>query len=238
MENKSDNWVIVRVWLPKNGKGQFVTAHEASQDTSSTARIGHVSLQTKDTYASLWPDWEDAKKGGTFGALLGKAQGVLMPDPEADYLNEGKVAPDVIVVLYTLNIPKINAEFKKLYDSGTLKNWSLLGRNSFNVFNNGAGQSCSGLIYDLLNAGGIGNMVNWDTISRWWTVAPDAVARVVVEAARSKKEFSYRATKKPELPPGIKEYVTAPDYHLNPHENHTGYKMAQPSENTGGCIIS
>lgn len=220
-------WTIVRVWLPKNKNGKFVVAHEAANG----GNVGHASLQTKEIYASFWPDWELARKSPTMSALLGEAKGVLMPSPDADNANEGKL-PEVVVVLNSLDVKAINDKFNKFAQSSTAKNWSLFGENMFNVFNSGGGQSCSGLVYSLLNAGGIKNLVSWDLVSSTWTVAPDAVARVVVEAAKTQRETALSYSEP--LPPGISARVTKPDYDLNPHTNGIGYKMGEPNQ---GCIM-
>ncbi len=51
--SSSQDWVIVRVWLPTLLSGKFATAHEAGSKGGS---VGHVSLETESIYASLWPE--------------------------------------------------------------------------------------------------------------------------------------------------------------------------------------
>lgn len=156
-----------------------------------------------------------------FSAAHGLFRHTLQEDLEAK-----KSELDVIVVLYTLEVDLMDAEFETFVSSPTAAKWSLMGRNVFNVFNKGGGQSCSGLVYDLLNAGKISKIAGWDMVSSWWTVAPDAVARVAVATATSVPEVATSSLFK--LPPGINSRITKPDYDLNPHKWPIGYDMSQP----------
>ncbi len=226
----TDNWAIVRVWLPRDSEGNFITAHEA---TSGAGNVGHASLQTSTIYASFWPNRRPDEKGGLAKAILGTARGELIPEPWMDeYLeserktDDDRNPPDVLVVLYSLNVDAINRAFKSFSESPVVYKWSLFGRNIFNVFNGGAGQSCSGLVYDLLNAGGIESIVKWDIVSKTWTVAPDAIARVAVMAAETTKEIEL-ATRLP-LPPGITSVIKKPDHSLDPHEWGIGSWLSGP----------
>ena len=213
------NWVIVRIWLPKS-KGKFIVAHEAEN-------VGHASIETSNCYASFWPEWEIAKKTGNAGALFGAAKGVLVPDLAKDIEYEG-CSPDVEVVLYTLKIASIEQKFSQFEASSTAGSWSLMGRNRFNIFNGGGGQSCSGLVYDLLNSGGIKKLILWDSTSARWAVAPDAIARAVVLAAESSDECAL--AKSNPLPTTLlyKNRITKPDHSLNPHTWRIGRHLGEP----------
>ncbi len=220
---KTDNWTIVRIWIPRDSKGNFVTAHEAA---SGAGNVGHATLQTSTTYASFWPLWRLGDKGGPVMAMLGEAEGDLIEDPSIDEDRESKL-PDVQVVLYSLNVDAINKAFISFSKSPEAKKWSLFGKNRFNVFNGGAGQSCSGLVYDLLNAGGIESIVKWDIVSKTWVIAPDAIARVAVMAAATPEEIKL-ANRFP-LPPGIKSVIKKPDHSLDPHTWGIGSWLSGPS---------
>ncbi len=275
-----DNWVIVRVWLPKDDKGKFITAHEA---LTGKGDVGHASLQTKKHYASLWP----VKDVGMFRGLFGQVNGVFINNAKTDiileswghldkpqrlqvlklakitnfersevgnldfvlqfnqahakdideilqYLESQKIkkAPDVIVVLNTLSAVKINMAFRNYRSShhpDALK-WSAMGQNIFNWLNNDGGQSCSGLVYHLLNAGEANNLAAWDIVSSWWAVSPDAVARFITYAVNSKQESEERTLMR--IPgelkkQGIIKWVDLPQWvkkpeDLNPHKNAIG----------------
>lgn len=225
---QSNKWVIVRVWLPKDKDGNLVTCHDSKSVTP-----GHTSLQTKDLHASHWPKENSLGKIATHLATDDAVNHNCYEDDrkrEAGKDDRPRDA-DVVVVLYSLDVQAIKNEFERQKSLGILNKWGLHGRNTFNtiksVFSMGQeGQSCSGLVYDLLNAGGIKNIVNWDTVSSWWVVAPDAVARVAALAADNQREKALGSISA--LPPGINARVTKPK-NLDPHESSMGSALALPS---------
>lgn len=192
-KEQKDNWTIVRIWLPRRINGEFCVAHSAEN-------VGHTSLETKEIYASFWPDWEaeTMKKNtgnGYINALLGTAKGACNGSLDRDIkgeamenLNEKERQPDVVVILYSLNVEKINKSFMNFQESKVSDRWSLGGRNMFNKFNNDAGQSCSGLVYDLLEAGGIFKLDYPFDITRKFVIAPDGIAKIVVRASEYEKD--------------------------------------------------
>ena len=115
----------------------------------------------------------------------------------------------------------------------------MAGQNKFNIFNKGAGQSCSGLVYALLNAGGIYRRAQWDLASNLFMVAPDAIARMVVLVAEESPREIQLAKTSP-LPSGITQQIKRPPCDLNFHQNDFGHWLGEPhlpGKNTG-CTIS
>lgn len=172
--NKSDtedNWVTIRAWMPKDKDGKNVVAHAAEY-------LGHATLEIPGEYISFWPDTPSGKKG----AILGSSESEFVSSYKKDCRLEGREA-DLVLTLRSLNVKAIRDRLHLFKTSSESNRWSLLGRNFWNKFNKGAGQSCSGLIYDLLVAGGIFDLeICADFTRDTFTVSPDAIARMAVSA--------------------------------------------------------
>ncbi|KPJ67218.1 MAG: hypothetical protein AMJ43_04930 [Coxiella sp. DG_40] len=208
------------------------------------------SLNKDERYASFWPDEHlkngSLGRSGIIGSVAGNRSGIILSGPSEDELLEGEILspnhpeyhsnnnmiyrdngivvkrklPDLCVTLYSLNKEGIEAAFSKFRNSVILEKWSLFGRNVFNVFNAGAGQSCSGLVYDLLNAGEASENlgIEWDSTSSYWTVSPDAVARFVKLAWQIETKYPIIQNFRKSFP--IPDKIPSGD--LNPHRWLTG----------------
>ena len=123
--------------------------------------VGHVSLKTPNHYISLWPKEAKAtSRKMKYGILptsmvLGDLKGCV----EQDELAEGRVA-DVRINLYGLDITKIEKTYLEFKRNG-LK-WSLLADSEFLswYFRYNNCYNCSGLVFALLEKGGISQLVN------------------------------------------------------------------------------
>lgn len=166
-------------------------------------------------------------KTGSGGIVFNVADGYLAASLKEDIKLEDEKEPEVIIVLYNLDVEKIHEKFDSLKNDNSLSRWTLLGGKD------GSAKSCSNLVYDLLNAGGIKKFVSWDIVSTWWTVAPDAIARVIYMASESREEKE--AGSQMDLPKCVTHRVTVPDWvscadDLNPHNNAFGSYLGSPSK--------
>jgi hypothetical protein len=150
---------------------------------SRQPNIGHVSIETRDLYASLWP------RGINITNKL-KPQRSDHQDhtPETDQIAEAR-APDLTVDLHTLEVEKINIELERFVKLGSV--YHLLGSNPY-LKNLGA-HSCSSLAYHLLSAGGIHKLgIKTHVIRDYIVVTPNNLATLVVEA-QTKEEVILRS---------------------------------------------
>lgn len=126
-----ENFCIIRIWKEKG-----------------LTSVGHVSLQTRDSYASLWPnnsvDKAEAFKTHPFQ---------LLSDFEDDFKRE-KRNPDTIVCLYGLNVTNINFHFSKIRKE--LLGWNLTGSGL--IFKDRE-HSCASLVYTLLMEGELTHLI-------------------------------------------------------------------------------
>lgn len=142
-----DSWVRVRVWLPETETKEIEDVSknhtEIAMLKKETKNVGHVSLETANIYASLWPDPDDPQDI----SINSKHKALFVPSNEMDERLEGKPA-DYIIDLYTLDARKIESKFKQLREA-TLY-WQLFGRNRIVGID---GQNCSGQTFELLESG-------------------------------------------------------------------------------------
>ena len=142
-----ENWVRLRFWLP-NFTGDNIYPEKLTEKNKikkTSKNVGHVSLETKNMYLSIWPDSDDE----TAITLNSKHKIFFMQTPYDDTVAEQR-KPDAIIDLFSLNVPLIEEKAEELKQNTT--NWQLLGRNKFI---GEEGQSCSGLTSELLEIGGI-----------------------------------------------------------------------------------
>jgi hypothetical protein len=154
-----ENWVIVRIW-----KRQEIMS------------LGHVSLQTPHLYASFWPENYSLTDG------IKSVRGVNADTPEGDIQREGYRKPDVTIVLYSLDLQKIKEMFQAFLNGEKL--WALKGRNKFAP----DAQSCSGLVYDLLIAGGIKQLVGVNWLMSHVVTTPMEIAKLAQQAKQAELE--------------------------------------------------
>lgn len=179
--------VTVNVWLPRlNGEvctaQAFIAAHSeaATQGLPVTGRIGHASLATSTRYASWWPNPEIDEQIRGFNVV-----GAQNSTYEDDILSEGS-APDLQVSFYSLDVPAIEACFQDIQD--TAVGYVLTGdKVTTRLLNEQRGQSCCGLAYELLIAGGISKhaSITQDLKARWIVVTPDNFADFIRHAKAS-----------------------------------------------------
>ena len=127
----NDKKVTVRIWYPKY--------------FGENKSPGHVSLET------FCGDNLDTKTKGELGIYAS-----FYPTGGQDLLRDtdnGKTPADVEVNLYSLNVDKINEEYKKFVESDY--NWSLFGSTFFKYEKT---QNCSGLVAFLLKEGDINKL--------------------------------------------------------------------------------
>lgn len=182
----ADTKVIVNVWLPKlNGQvctaQEFIIAHSAGKVNQSNSRIGHVSMETRSMYASWWPNPQDDEQVEKFNVV--HAQNSTYAE---DVYNEGS-APDLRVCFYSLNVVEIEDCFNKI-ESNPDFGYVLSGdKKVARLLNDERGQSCCGLAYELLMAGGISahNSIHKDLKLKWVIVTPDNFANFIKNAKQS-----------------------------------------------------
>jgi hypothetical protein len=117
--------------------------------------VGHIAMRTytggvdgKGYYISWWP--AEAPR------LAGSVDPVTDRQYHQDVNDEGR-PEDQAFEFYSLNIDAINVEYQTFLSMGC--KWSLLGAIKFNQDDvHPALQCCSGLVYDLLKKGGLGDL--------------------------------------------------------------------------------
>lgn len=161
--NKPDeeNWVKFRFWIPKrqmstlsepsaeNDESDDVSKNHtekqligASIGKEAQGNVGHVSIETINIYASLWPNDDDGI------GLRTKHDPLFITSPEVDIRLEGR-EPDYEITLYTLNAKAIEDKFNELKTQ--TKYWSLLGKGKNE-------NSCASQTLALSQAGGLTRM--------------------------------------------------------------------------------
>ncbi len=150
-----NNWCVIYIWRSTGPDGKFCSSSDA---ISCNGNVGHVSLRTKETYASFWP----AKGITSKEAALG-THATFVETFEEDCHNEENRKPHTTVVLYSLDINKINTGFQDFKISRAAERWSLFGKSLVSWFNKGRGQSCSGLVYALLDIGEIFTRLDYNS---------------------------------------------------------------------------
>lgn len=179
--NKNSPITRVRIWLPRyapiysNQKSITTNVIKASINNKiKITNIGHTSVETKDIYASLWPQSaiNTINKFQIYPGIATKQTPITDEEEE-------KRPPDHLIDLYTLNIEDIK---KAMENYITLKcNYHIVGRNR--IFNRSQANNCCGLSYDLLVSGGIMNLVSKNNFIREHViVTPGNLAQLVMEA--------------------------------------------------------
>jgi hypothetical protein len=139
--------------------------------------IGHVSVETREFYASFWPRYL------TFFNKLYIQDGEHN-DISEDYRSEKRIHTH-LVDLETLDVDAMVKELEKFKANNQY--W-LFGPSS--IMNANSTASCSGLAHALLKAGGIGKLVTPGlTIRDKIVVTPNNLSRLVL-LAKKKEESS------------------------------------------------
>lgn len=174
-----ERWCAVYIWHSTQRNGRYCSATESFTRHGS---VGHAAMQVGSQYMSFWP--ARRPPGMVAGALGTHAS--FHDHYEDDVRDEGREA-DAKVVFYSLDIERINQAFADFKNSRKSKRWTVLGRNIFNWFNKGRGQSCSGLVYHLLKCGGISFKLHYkkeferDSLY----VTPNSIYRMISDAKLS-----------------------------------------------------
>lgn len=193
----SDNRVTINIWKPRLN-GEYVSAQEAVAafvgkkfDPSTGDRVGHVSVETDNFYASWWPkpqSNEDAERIGVFNCVA-----AVNSTYKADCISENS-DPETKVCLYSLDAEKIEACFKNVEEADY--GYVLAGdKTTTRWLNNEKGQSCSGLAYEILLAGGLSKLMSSgrDFKARFLVSTPDNLA-TLLEGAKVKELSDYPET--------------------------------------------
>lgn len=111
---KSEGWVKVRIWEDEISLQRPDPGKRGNLLNWILRNCGHVSLETKDSYLSLWPNWH-SPAGETQTAYPLKGWGIsstpahILQNPAQDIKNEGRT-PDHVFIL-KLNTKIINRMF-------------------------------------------------------------------------------------------------------------------------------
>lgn len=199
--------VIVNIWLPRVNDEiatslHFIKSLEAKKlDPTKLNRIGHVSIETPNQYASWWPA-PDANRVKIFNVV--KAANSTYAD-DCSPGGEGTV-PDLRICLYSLDVQAIEDCFEHVENSDY--GYVLAGdKKTVRLFNTEKGQSCCGLAYELLAAGGILDLsqIHQDLKLKYIVVTPENFSEFMqnTKQAESKKfpetdgfskiEYEYRS---------------------------------------------
>lgn len=206
--------VVINIWLPRiNGNegtaNLFIKAHMNNETNPNTSRIGHVSLETTNKYASWWPNPKNGEQVGIFN-VVGAQNSNYEQDCRSENLNDGKNGqPDLKVCLYSLDVGKIEECFNNI-ENDPQYGYVLAGdKKATRILNDDKGQSCAGLAYELLTVGGILKLSNIhaDLKAKWIVVTPDNLAELI-KNAKQKELVLYPETQGfPLIPNG---YMPAP----------------------------
>lgn len=214
-ELTEDSRIIVNVWLPRLN-GEITTsacyiAASLEEDTIKKTKIdekklnsiGHVSLEMPKAYASWWPDNACTDQVRLFN--------VLKADPNKsyieDYESEAKRHADLRICLYGLDVQAIEDcfEYVKKSDYG----YVLAGdKITVRFLNKEKGQSCCGLAYELLSAGGALELsaIYKDLKMKYIVVTPDNFCEFLknakqVEMSRYPETSSFHQIENEYTPP-------------------------------------
>ena len=185
---KNSNVTRIRIWKSgyHNQDKQFIYTDVATSFFSSlkphrVPNIGHVSIETSEIYASLWPEGLNI-----FNKKKPMAGDALSSTPLSDELSEGR-PPDIMVDLHTLNVQNINNELTKFNESGN--SYHLVGSNYLMKYL--GTNNCTGLAVDLLERGGIQQLISRRHFVREYIIAtPNNVVELVLEAQAREVEVS------------------------------------------------
>lgn len=187
--NLPANIVRVRVWRSgyhDKDQKQFVQTGIMKSLISGylghDPNIGHVSLELKTVYISLWPD------NLTITNKLKPQDGNLDSNAIIDQRSEGR-DPDIVVDFETLDTAKIVKDFQAFANSGS--KYHLIGSNSF--FNRSNAHNCSGLAYRLLSEAGLKKFeIPKDYLRDYLVVTPNNLISYLESAKKLETELSLR----------------------------------------------
>ena len=132
--------------LPLAGESQVRIRVWRASGGVQPRRFGHVSIEIKNHYISLWPLGVKS--------VLFKSNRHFKSNYEDDFGEESKDPPEFVVSLYGLDAKKMELTFASYRKQVT--QWSLLGPSTPLGRES---HSCASLVYDVLRAGGIENLM-------------------------------------------------------------------------------
>lgn len=149
------------------------------------ASVGHVSIQTPNTYISLFPNKDDFNSTSFFGAITDSPRGSFHPSYKHDVDEEEFREADEVLRLYSLDWEEIEEKFNTL-ESKKIQ-WTLV-RGKY-VLNKGEKESCASIILKLLKEGGFEELIKKDkSLSSLITssvITPDEMARLAKVAKQT-----------------------------------------------------
>lgn len=190
-----DNKIIINVWLPRvNGQivsaENFIKSHMKGRlDGNQRNAVGHVSMQTSNHYVSWWPG----------DSIVGAFH--IVPASNSNFATDceqEKGKPDCTIVLYSLNSAEVESAFSDVKNTKKL-GYVLAGEKAAtrlaNLGSEAKGQSCCGLAYDLLMAGGLSELTSWfkDWNAKYGWVTPDNFCDLV-KRAKDNELYRYPET--------------------------------------------
>ena len=188
-----ENRVMVFVWLPKVEGQQTEAKHvlnaiqEArSQSCRVDVNVGHVAMATPNRYVSLWPG--ESARGNRY-KVVDAAYSTIAKD-----IQNEKGVSDTIVTLYSLDTKAIETTFDAIQDSDD--GFVLAGDNTkVRSENDRKGYNCNGLVYALLQRGGIDDITPFGSESRFaFYISPDKFDSYIKEV-KAKELTKYSETK-------------------------------------------
>lgn len=180
------NKITINIWLPRVNDEtvsaeSFLKKYSMGKTNAQKGdRIGHVSIKTPNQYVSWWPNPKKGEQVGIFNRVT-SANSTF----ETDCKSEGG-APDLIISLYSLNIKEINDCFEHI-EKTEKYGYVLAGdKATTRLVNSEKGQSCSGLAYEILVAGGLNNLISshQHVKAQWVVVTPDNLGELLKEAKK------------------------------------------------------
>lgn len=205
-----DNAVTINIWLPvTNGAQGTAISHIARHSTGTLdpnllQRVGHVSLHTPNHYVSWWPNPANNEQIGIYNVISAQ-NNTYENDKFSEGTPENPREPDYRVTLYSLDVAEMENAFQEIEQSDF--GYVLAGdKKATRIFNSRRGQSCSGLAYELLEIGGIFNLVkiHQNLKAKWIVVPPEDLASLVKNAKYNE------LTQHPETEP----WATFPDEYI------------------------
>lgn len=143
-----ENRVVIRVWKKVD-----------------SSEVGHATLETNKHYISFWPKKPKNPKAGKNQGRGADHHYTLMQD----FIAEGRL-PECRVALYTLNVNKININYKKFIDSN--HQWKLW---SPNIFRDPDSHNCSSLVGFLLHQAEIYSLVDLEIKKTFFGLSISAI---------------------------------------------------------------
>lgn len=186
------NRSLILIWLPKveneptEAKRVLSAINEARRKNEHVdAEVGHVAMALPNDYASLWP--AESAGGNHF-----KVVKAAFSDIESDIYSEGG-APDLKVSLYSLDTLAMEAALKQIRVSDD--GFVLVGDTSSTRLNNEQkGRNCNGLVYELLQRGGVDHITPFGAGSNFiFYISPDKFA-TYIKSVKEKELEMYTET--------------------------------------------